>query len=134
MTTQHPPDVDSRKICEIIRERKREVTAALKTCARCALCADSCFLYRCRDTDPRYMPSHKVINSIGTIYKKKGRVTRAELEEIKEIVWQRCVLCTRCYCPLGIDIPSLIALARRICRSQEVVHDFEDPNLLKLRK
>ncbi len=126
MTTQNQPQVDNRKIRKILHERKKEVAVSLKSCAHCALCADSCFLYRCRDNDPKYMPSHKVINSIGTIYRKKGKVTRAELEEIREIVWKRCVLCTRCYCPLGIDIPSLIALARRICRSQGVVHDFEE--------
>ncbi|MBI9089585.1 MAG: (Fe-S)-binding protein [Desulfobacterium sp.] len=126
MTIQNPPEIDSRKIREILWERKKEVVVSLKSCAHCALCADSCFLYRCRKNDPKYMPSHKVINSIGTIYKKKGKVTRAELEEIRDIVWKRCVLCTRCYCPLGIDIPSLISLARQICRSQGVVHDFEE--------
>ena len=49
----------------------------------------------------------------------------AELEEIKINVWERCVLCTRCYCPFGIDIPAMISLARSICRSQGVypAHD-----------
>lgn len=126
MTTQNQPEVNSQEICEILGERKKEIEVTLKSCAHCGLCAESCFLYRCRDNDPRYMPSHKVINSIGTIYKKKGKVTRAELEEIKGIVWKRCVLCTRCYCPLGIDIPSMIALGRRICRSQGVVFHYDE--------
>ena len=42
------------------------------------------------------------------------------LEEIKELIWKNCVLCGRCYCPLGIDIPGMIALARSICRSYGV--------------
>jgi heterodisulfide reductase subunit C len=79
------------------------------------------------------MPSHKVINSIGIFYKKKGKVTRAELEDIKEIIWKRCVLCTRCYCPLGIDIPSMIALARRICRSQGVVYNYNQETRTPLK-
>ena len=67
-----------------------------------------------------------LLNGSLNIYKKKGKVDRAGFEEIKEIVWRRCVLCTRCYCPLGIDIPEMIALARDICRSQEVYFQWSD--------
>jgi Fe-S oxidoreductase len=98
---------------------------ALRVCAHCSLCAESCFLFHVHDGDPRYMPSHKFINSIGRLYKKKGQVDRKGLEEISEIVWRRCVLCTRCYCPLGIDIPEMIALARNICRSQDVYYQWD---------
>jgi hypothetical protein len=31
------------------------------------------------------------------------------LTEMKGIVWRNCVLCGRCYCPIGIHIPSMIA-------------------------
>jgi predicted aldo/keto reductase-like oxidoreductase len=72
------------------------------------------------------MPSHKFINTLGILYRKKGRVTRDELESMCHIAWRRCVLCTRCYCPLGINIPEMIALVRRICRSQNVLPDFEN--------
>ena len=74
---------------------------------------------------PEYMPSHKVIHTLGILYRKKGHVRRDELEKMCHIAWRRCVLCTRCYCPLGINIPEMIALVRRICRSQNVVPDFE---------
>ena len=126
MTTQNKSEVDTQEILGILDDRKKEISVTLKSCAHCSLCADSCFLYRCRKNDPEYMPSHKVINSIGTLSRKKGKVTRDELEDIKEIVWKRCVLCTRCYCPLGIDIPSMIALARQICRSQGVVYQYDE--------
>jgi heterodisulfide reductase subunit C len=66
------------------------------------------------------MPAYKAINSVGKLYKKKGKVSRAQLKEMEEIIWKNCVLCERCYCPLGIDIPGMIAFARRICRSQGV--------------
>lgn len=98
----------------------------LKVCAHCSLCAESCFLFTTNGQDPKYMPSHKFINSIGTLYKKKGQVDRKTLEEIGDIVWNRCVLCTRCYCPFGIDIPAMIALARKICRTQDVYRRYDE--------
>lgn len=72
------------------------------------------------------MPSHKAIHSIGVMYKKKGRLSTEEMDQIKDIVWKKCVLCQRCYCPFGIDIPDMIALARRICRSQNVMPEFDE--------
>jgi len=128
MSIHEQTAVNSQEIRDILYERKKEIQVSLKTCAHCSLCSDSCFLYQCRGKDPKYMPSYKFINSIGTLYKKKGNVTRTELEEIKEIVWKRCVLCTRCYCPLGIDIPWMIALARKICRSQNIFYDYNQEN------
>ena len=116
--------VDAGAIKRLLDCNKTKIKLSLKMCAHCGLCAESCFLYQAHDGDPVYMPSHKVINSIGVLYKRKGKVDRTCLEKIKEIVWKRCVLCTRCYCPLGIDIPGLIALTRGICRSQGVVPDF----------
>jgi L-lactate utilization protein LutB len=70
--------------------------------------------------DPKYMPSYKVIHSLGRLYKKRGKVDWKFLNEIKGIVWKNCVLCGRCYCPIGIHVPSMIAFARTIVRSQEV--------------
>ena len=116
--------VDVKKIQSILREHRMEIAMALKVCAHCSLCADSCFLYRCRQRKPEYMPSHKFLNSLGVIHRRKGRVSRRELESMAGIVWERCALCTRCYCPLGIKIPHLIALARRICRSQGIFHEY----------
>jgi heterodisulfide reductase subunit C len=66
------------------------------------------------------MPSYKVLNSLGKLYRKKGKVTRAQLEEMKDLIWRNCVLCERCYCPLSIDLPNMIAFARSILRSQGI--------------
>jgi Fe-S oxidoreductase len=120
-----PQPVDVAAIQTQLAARKKKLKMALKLCVHCSLCAESCFLFHVHNGDPRYMPSHKFINSIGKLYKQKGRVSRQELEEIKEIVWRRCVLCTRCYCPVGIDIPEMIAAAREICRSQDVVYTWD---------
>jgi hypothetical protein len=75
-----------------------------------------------------YLAYHQIFDyKTMAILKKKGRVTYEELLEIKEIVWKRCVLCMRCYCPLGIDIPRMIALARQMCRCADVVHTWDEP-------
>lgn len=117
--------VDPDKIQEILDKKKAKINLSMKACAHCSLCAESCFLFQARNKDPKYMPSYKFLNSLGVLYKKKGKVDRLTLEEIRDIVWKRCVLCTRCYCPMGIDIPDLIATARRICRSQGVYHEYD---------
>ncbi len=72
------------------------------------------------------MPSYKFIHSLGTLYKKKGKVDRSTLEEISINIWERCVLCTRCYCPFGIDIPSMIALARSSTPLQGVFRRYDE--------
>ena len=124
MTHPAPARVDGGAIKRQLARNKRKIKLSLALCAHCGLCADSCFLYRAHDGDPVYMPSHKVLNSVGLLYRRKGRVSRADLERIRHIAWKRCVLCMRCYCPLGVDIPGLIAFARDICRGQGVLPDF----------
>lgn len=120
-----PETPDRKKIQAFLSAHKTKMKLSLRICVHCGLCAESCFIYMTRGKKPEYMPSHKMIHSIGKLYKKKGKATRQDFEEIKEIAWKRCVLCTRCYCPLGIDIPEMIALARSICRSQNVLPDFD---------
>jgi len=120
MAEDVPRPVDVNLIREMLDRKKGRMTFCLSACAGCTLCAESCFLFRNHDGDPRYMPSYKVLNSLGKLYKKRGKVTRAQLEEMKDLVWRNCVLCERCYCPLGIDLPNMIAFARSILRSQGI--------------
>jgi Fe-S oxidoreductase len=119
----HP--IDTSKIKAILQRRKKKMKRLLSHCVHCSLCAESCFLFMAHKGDPQYMPSYKVINSLGKLYKKRGNVDRKTLEEMKGIVWRNCVLCRRCYCPVGIDVPSMITLARSICRSQGVYPQAE---------
>jgi Fe-S oxidoreductase len=126
MVNQETRSVETAKIRAILDRKKGKMKRFLSHCAHCSLCAESCFLYMAHDKDPQYMPSYKAINSLGKLYKKKGRVDRSFLEAMKEIVWRNCVLCRRCYCPIGIDIPSMISLARTICRSQGVYPDLDE--------
>jgi heterodisulfide reductase subunit C len=126
-------DINSDAVWTILAKHKFAMQMALRVCAHCGLCAESCFLYVARDRRPEYMPSHKFIHTLGILYRKKGHVRREDLESMCHIAWRRCVLCTRCYCPLGINIPEMVALVRRICRSQNVVPDFENASGWKKR-
>ncbi len=95
----------------------------LSICAHCGLCAESCFFYLAHDKDPKLSPAYKVQKTVGKLYKKKGKVSREELEEIKETAWGECTMCRRCsmFCPFGIDIASQIGVARAVCTSQGVL-------------
>jgi len=131
MPEENKKAVDVKKIKDILDSKKTKMKLSLSACASCSLCAESCFLFMNKDQDPRYMPSYKVIHSLGKLYKKKGKVDRAALEEMKELVWKNCVLCERCYCAFGIDIPDMIAFTRGILRSQGIEgvypHTFGEP-------
>ncbi len=126
MSEQLTTEVNVGQIKEQLKKRKKKMKLSLSVCAHCTLCAESCFLFNTNNKEPKYMPSYKFINSVGRIYKKRGKLKKSELEDIREIVWKNCVLCTRCYCPFGIDIPDMIAFARSICRSQGVYPNFEE--------
>lgn len=125
MMEEHTAAVDVKFIRGMLEKNKGKMKLSLSVCAHCSLCAESCFLFNTHNKNPKYMPSYKFIHSIGKLYKKKGKVDRAALEDISITVWKLCVLCTRCYCPFGIDIPSMIALARSICRSQGVFPKYD---------
>lgn len=112
--------VDEKKIRELLGQKRGRMKFCLTACASCSLCAESCFLFMSHDRDPRYMPSYKVVHSLGRLYRKQGKVSRGRLEEMKELVYKNCVLCGRCYCPFGIDIPNMIAFTRTILRSQGI--------------
>ena len=116
--------VDSEKIMTMLAGRKERMKMCLSACAGCTICAESCFLFMAKNKDPKYMPSYKFIKSLGLLYKKNGRVSREQLEEMKELLWRNCVLCGRCYCPMGIDIPKVLAFARSVLRSQGVYGVF----------
>ena len=126
MPHQGEKPVDTKQVKEMLNRRKGKMKRYLSHCAHCSLCAESCFLYMEHHKDPQYMPSYKAINSLGKLYRKRGKVDRKLLTEMKGIVWRNCVLCGRCYCPIGIHIPSMISFARSILRSQDVYPQLDE--------
>ena len=128
MATKGSKDVDTGQIKALLKKKKRTMKLRLAACAGCTLCAESCFLFMKKGKDPQYMPSYKVLNTLGRLYRKNGKVTRTELEKMRDLLWKNCMLCERCYCAIGVDLPDMIAFARRILRSQGI--DGADPRLL----
>ena len=113
------------RIKTILAKNKAKMKFYLGVCAHCSLCAESCFLFNSHDKMPEYMPAYKAINSIGIIYGRKGKIDGKTAETIKINIWERCALCTRCYCPFGIDVASMIALARSIMRIMGVYPEYD---------
>ncbi len=132
MADNNTMQIDIARITEMLGQKKR-MRVFLSICASCGFCADSCFLYR-NHKDPRYMPSYKAINSLGKLFKKKRNVTRQTLEEMSDLVYGRCVMCRRCYCPLGIDISGMISWARTICRTQGVYERYDSDAMGRVKK
>ncbi|MGA2766579.1 MAG: (Fe-S)-binding protein [Spirochaetia bacterium] len=113
------------RITRVLDRNRGMIKLSLQACAHCALCAESCFKFQASGGDPRYSPSYKAINSIGRIFRKKGRLSESEYRTISDLVWNRCVLCMRCYCPVGVSIPSLIASARNVCRERGIFRTYD---------
>jgi len=84
-------DIDRAAVWNILEKHKFAMRMALRVCAHCGLCAESCFLYVARNRMPEYMPSHKFIHTLGILYRNRGRVRREELEAMCHIAWRRCV-------------------------------------------
>ncbi|MEW5722521.1 MAG: (Fe-S)-binding protein [Thermodesulfobacteriota bacterium] len=116
--------IDVFKIISILKTNNgARMRTWLNICARCGLCADSCLFYLAHGKDPVYSPAYKVKKTLGEMYRRKGVLDRAWLEEAKEIVWGQCTVCRRCsmFCPFGIDLASMIGLARSVCCSQGIL-------------
>ncbi len=116
--------VDTDKIRAILEaNRGARMRSWLSICARCGLCADSCFFYLAHAKDPTMSPAYKVKATLGELYRRKGRVDRAFLQEVYEIAWGRCTMCRRCsmFCPFGIDLAAMIGVARACCNSQGIL-------------
>jgi Fe-S oxidoreductase len=92
----------------------------LSICSRCGLCAESCFVYLANDRNPRLSPAYKFRHSLGEMYRRKGNISREFLEKCYEISWLQCTMCKRCsmFCPFGIDVATMISIARNLCYSQ----------------
>jgi len=113
------------RIDKILDKKKGMIKRSLSACVHCSICSDSCFKFKSNKKDPTYTPSYKAINSIGRIYKKKGKLQDEEYRSISDMIWNKCVLCMRCYCPIGISIPSLIACARSVCREKGYYRQYD---------
>jgi Fe-S oxidoreductase len=104
----------------------RAAAAYMESCIHCGNCAEACHFYL-ETGDPKYTPIRKLepfkrayqraAGPFAFLYRLLGLkrpVTVAELEEWQELLYDSCTMCGRCtmICPMGIDIASLVGLAR----------------------
>ncbi|NDJ86731.1 MAG: (Fe-S)-binding protein, partial [Chloroflexi bacterium] len=102
------------------------MASQLDACTRCGLCAEACHFY-VSTGNPNYTPIWKA-ELLRRVYQQKftpaGRlasalglvrpITEENLREWVEYDYFACTMCNRCsqVCPMGIDIASLIHVAR----------------------
>ena len=117
-------EVDTDGLWETVKKTMKSRTRTwLKICAHCGMCAESCFLYRINDQDPRQVPAYKIQSTLGEILRKKGRVGPDFMRSAMETAWAKCTCCNRCamYCPHGIDTGVMISYLRGLLYSQGFV-------------
>ncbi len=117
-------DVDTEKLWAAVQKTCQSRTLTwLEICAHCGMCADSCFLYRVNERDPKQVPAYKIQSTLGEIVKKKGKVDNAFMRHAMEVAWSQCTCCNRCgqFCPHGIDMGVMFSYLRGLLFSQGFV-------------
>ncbi|HMA89410.1 MAG TPA: (Fe-S)-binding protein [Burkholderiales bacterium] len=122
------PDAErvKRAMQNFVRDFGRSAAIYMESCVHCGNCAEACHFYATTN-DPKYTPIWK-IEPFKQAYKReygpfawfyralnlKSAVTVERLEEWQELIYDSCTVCGRCslICPMGIDIASLVSLAR----------------------
>jgi len=109
-----------------VKDFGRAAAAYMESCIHCGNCAEACHFYLATG-DPKYTPILK-LEPFKQAYKReagpfswlyralnlKRAVTVEALEKWQELLYDSCTMCGRCtmICPMGIDIASLVGLAR----------------------
>ncbi|MDL2306707.1 (Fe-S)-binding protein [Desulfovibrio sp. OttesenSCG-928-C06] len=117
-------DVDTEKLWSTLQNScKTRTRTWLEICARCGMCADSCFLYRVNKNDPKQVPAYKIQTTLGEMIRRKGQVDNAFMRHAMDVAWSQCTCCNRCsqFCPHGIDTGVMISYMRGILFSQGFV-------------
>jgi len=111
-------------ISSFVRDFGRTAALQMEACVHCGLCAEACHFY-VATKDPKYTPILKIepfkraykreVGPLAPLYKLFSRKVRlSDLEQWEELIYDSCTMCGRCtmVCPMGIDIGSLVGLAR----------------------
>jgi Fe-S oxidoreductase len=115
-----------RAMQNFVKDFGRTAAIYMESCIHCGMCADACHFYETTG-NPKYTPIWK-IEPFKQAYKReygpfawfyrllnlKSQVTVERLEEWQELIYDSCTVCGRCslMCPMGIDIATLVSLAR----------------------
>lgn len=117
-------DVDAEMLRQTLgKSLKSRLRTWLSMCARCGMCADSCFFYRINDRDPKQVPAYKIQSTLGEIVRRNGNVDNDFMHMAMETAWAKCTCCNRCamYCPHGIDVGVMISYLRGLLYQQGFV-------------
>ena len=122
------PDAErvKRAMQNFVKDFGRTAAIYMESCVHCGNCAEACHYY-VTTGNPKYTPIWK-IEPFKQAYKReygpfawfyrtlnlKSAVSVERLEEWQELIYDSCTVCGRCslICPMGIDIASLVTLAR----------------------
>ncbi|MDR2744192.1 MAG: (Fe-S)-binding protein [Desulfovibrio sp.] len=117
-------EVDAQKLQDALRRTCASRTLTwLGICARCGMCAESCFFYRVSNRDPEQVPAFKIQSTLGEIVRRNGNVDNAFMRRAMEYAWARCTCCNRCgmFCPNGIDTGVMFSYLRGLLYAQGFV-------------
>lgn len=104
----------------------RAAATYMESCIHCGNCAEACPFYLETD-DPKYTPIYKIepfkrayrrtAGPFAWLHRTLDRrpdVSIEQLESWQELLYDSCTMCGRCtmVCPMGIDIASLVGMAR----------------------
>jgi Fe-S oxidoreductase len=115
-----------RAMVNFAKDINRTTATYMEACVHCGQCAEACHYY-VQTGDPKYTPIWKLevfkqaykreASPFAPLYRLLGlkkKVTVEQLEEWQELIYDSCTMCGRCslMCPMGIDIATLVGLAR----------------------
>jgi Fe-S oxidoreductase len=122
------PDAErvQRAMLHFVKDFGRTAAIYMESCIHCGMCAEACHFHEVTQ-DPKHTPIWK-IEPFKQAYKReygpfawfyrtfglKRPVTVEQLQSWQELIYDSCTVCGRCslICPMGIDIASLVSLAR----------------------
>jgi len=108
------------------KDINRTTATYMEACVHCGQCAEACHYY-VQTGNPKYTPIWKLevfkqaykreASPFGFFYRLLGlkrKVTIEQLQQWQELLYDSCTMCGRCslICPMGIDIATLVGLAR----------------------
>ncbi len=117
-------DVDTALLWDSLQKTcKSRLRTWLKICARCGMCAESCFYYRTSQRDPTQVPAYKIQSTLGEMVRRKGQVDTKFMIHAMDVAWGQCTCCNRCgmYCPHGIDVGVMMSYMRGLLFQQGFV-------------
>jgi Fe-S oxidoreductase len=115
-----------RAMVNFAKDINRTTATYMEACVHCGQCAEACHYY-VQTGNPKYTPIWKLevfkqaykreASPFGMFYRMfnlKKKVSIEQLEEWQELIYDSCTMCGRCslICPMGIDIATLVGLAR----------------------